>query len=140
MPCLQQVLICLFQVNLILCCMFYLTLLCVHWPTANAGKRDILKYKAYLSKLHKANEILMNPNKTFDSLQELFGKRTRKKGYRVRKRRKRTVKVNSSQQMITPLPTNVVRCRIYCRSGFYLQLLPGGSVRGTAKRYNPFCK
>lgn len=33
--------------------------------------------------------------------------------------------------VITKKPTNRVHCKIFCRSGYHLQVLPSGLVRGT---------
>ena len=33
--------------------------------------------------------------------------------------------------MITETPTNSIRCKIFCRSGYHLEILPSGVVKGT---------
>ena len=41
---------------------------------------------------------------------------------------------------ITKRPTNTIHCKIFCRSGYHLQILPGGSVRGTVDQGSKYGK
>ncbi|XP_065057193.1 fibroblast growth factor 1-like isoform X2 [Rhopilema esculentum] len=118
------------------CCMACCHLLCIGVPNTFAKKRRGKAYKKYLATIKKANDLLLKHDIHFSKLKAMF-LRFNTRGPRVRHRRKRNVHVNFAQHVIMALPTNVMRCRIFCRSGLYLQLLPNGLVKGTRNQYDP---
>eukprot|EP00794_Sanderia_malayensis_P000398 gene398-1032_t len=94
-------------------------------------KKLIASLKAKKNMLHSTSSSSSN---TLQKLHVLFSKKYHKKTGRYR--RKRNVHVNFGQRLLTSIPTNSMRCRIYCRSGFYLQLLPNGQVYGMCGSVN----
>ena len=130
-----------FQMYQLLCCIVCCKLLFSLIPTTHARKKRTKSYHKYLASLKKANELLLNHNIEFEKLHALFNRlKKRVNKNKPRHRRKRNIHVNYSEHLIMPLPTNVMKCRIYCRSGLYLQLLPNGLVKGTANQYDPHGK
>eukprot|EP00112_Aurelia_sp_Birch-Aquarium-sp1_P007453 Seg1812.6 transcript_id=Seg1812.6/GoldUCD/mRNA.D3Y31 product="Fibroblast growth factor 2" protein_id=Seg1812.6/GoldUCD/D3Y31 len=128
----------IFKMYQLLCCVVCCKLLFSVIPTTHARKKRTKSYQKYLASLKKANELLLNHNIEFEKLHALFNRlKKRVNKSKPRHRRKRNIHVNYSEHLIMPLPTNIVKCRIYCRSGLYLQLLPDGLVKGTTNQYDP---
>ena len=43
-------------------------------------------------------------------------------------------------RQVTKLPTTTIQCKIFCRSGYHLEILPNGMVRGTLNQNSKYSK
>ena len=126
----------LLQIYQLLSCIFCCQLLCLYPQTQAAKSKRAKAFKRYLATIKKANEIFFKHNIKLDLKTMLT--RYKKRNHKARYRRKRNVHVNYTQHIIMTLPTNVIKCRIFCRSGLYLQLLPDGLVKGTTNHFDKY--
>jgi len=115
----------------LICCIFCCQLLCFYPQTAFAKRNRAKALKRYLTNMRKAGALFTRHTIKYDDLKTMLN-RYKKRNSKPRYRRKRNVHINFAPHIGVDLPTNVVKCRIFCRSGLYLQLLPNGVVKGTA--------
>ena len=127
----------LFQVYQLMCCIVCCLLVC-HYPQTASGKNKRVKaLKRYITSMKKANDLLFRHNINFNELKTMLN-RYKKRSHKARYRRKRNVHINFVPHIVMAMPTNIVKCRIFCRSGLYLQLLPSGLVKGTANSFDRY--
>ena len=114
----------------LICCIFCCQLLCFYPQTVIAKRKRGKALKRYLTNMKKAGALFTRHTIKYDDLKTMLN-RYKKRNSKPRYRRKRNVHINFAPHIGVDLPTNVVKCRIFCRSGLYLQLLPNGVVKGT---------